>query len=130
MRATPRLVSLRGKFQNSRRASPPFFIFESPPRRKTRNMSSCWAPPKLYGEQNCTSSWDTGSNGKDSQYMSPLSCLLSPPREFHITRDRKSTTGMKSRGLNCFHRPTSIVQKQNTFVALCFPLYPSDENFR
>ena len=47
-RATPRLVSLRGQFQNSRRASPPFVIFESPP--PSGCVGSLTSPANQYRE--------------------------------------------------------------------------------
>ena len=108
MRATPRLVSLRGQFQNSRRASPPFFIFESPPGAKHGICLLVWLLPNYMASRIVL---PAGALGRMEKTLSI--CRLCPvsslPREFHITRDRKSATGMKSRGLNCFRRPNSIV---------------------
>ena len=46
----PRLVSLRGQFQNCRQASPPFLYSSSPPPpREGLHLSSLSSPQRLLG---------------------------------------------------------------------------------
>ena len=88
----------------------PFLYSSSPPPRGAKHgiCLLVWLLPNYMASRIVL---PAGALGRMENTL--IICRLCPvsslPREFHITRDRKSATGMKSRGLNCFRRPKSIV---------------------